>query len=341
MRNALIVAALAAVGLLAAAAWLSLDAPQQTTQRPAAPGAVSPPPTAAPTPAKAAAADKGAPDKGDPAAPSFDVARASPGAPAVLAGRAPAGSRVRVLDGSGAEIGAARADGAGEWALVTPAPLASGAHELRLEAELEDGRKLASERLLALAIPERAAASAGTLAVALSENLAQPSRPLQQPGPNSPRAGALALGAVDYDESGNLVLGGAAPPGSAVRAYLNDRPLGAGTADADGRWTVRPDGPVATGQHALRIDQLDPGGKVVSRVEAPFSRAEPALAAAVARSGGHIVVQPGNSLWRIARSAYGEGTRFTVIYQANQDQIRDPDLIYPGQVFGLPQAKTQ
>jgi nucleoid-associated protein YgaU len=177
--------------------------------------------------------------------------------------------------------------------------------------------------------------------VALAEKPGQVSRALQQPGPESPRAGALALGAVDYDDAGNLVLGGAAPPGSAVRAYLGDKPLGAATTDSDGRWTLRPDGPVATGQHALRVDQLDPGGKVVSRVEAPFSRAEPALAAALAGSGRHIVVQPGNSLWRIARGAYGEGTRYTVIYRANQDQIRDPDLIYPGQVFGLPQAKTQ
>ena len=44
----------------------------------------------------------------------------------------------------------------------------------------------------------------------------------------------------------------------------------------------------------------------------------------------------GDSLWRISRRAYGEGDRYTVIYDANQDQIRDPDLIYPGQVFVLP-----
>ncbi len=49
-----------------------------------------------------------------------------------------------------------------------------------------------------------------------------------------------------------------------------------------------------------------------------------------------FIVQPGNSLWRIARRSYGEGLRYTVIYDANKDQIRNPDLIYPGQVFVLP-----
>nr|MDJ0980603.1 LysM peptidoglycan-binding domain-containing protein [Kiloniellales bacterium] len=46
--------------------------------------------------------------------------------------------------------------------------------------------------------------------------------------------------------------------------------------------------------------------------------------------------QPGNSLWRIARGAYGTGNRYTMIFEANKDQIRNPDLIYPGQIFVLP-----
>jgi nucleoid-associated protein YgaU len=50
-----------------------------------------------------------------------------------------------------------------------------------------------------------------------------------------------------------------------------------------------------------------------------------------------VVVQPGESLWRIARHAYGQGIRYTVIFAANHDQIRDPDLIYPGQAFAVPQ----
>ncbi|SFL61717.1 Nucleoid-associated protein YgaU, contains BON and LysM domains [Methylorubrum salsuginis] len=44
----------------------------------------------------------------------------------------------------------------------------------------------------------------------------------------------------------------------------------------------------------------------------------------------------GDSLWQISRRTYGKGNRYTVIYDANQDQIRDPDLIYPGQIFVLP-----
>jgi nucleoid-associated protein YgaU len=51
-----------------------------------------------------------------------------------------------------------------------------------------------------------------------------------------------------------------------------------------------------------------------------------------------VVIQPGDNLWRIARGTYGRGVQYVVIYRANQDRIRDPNLIYPGQIFTLPTA---
>ena len=48
------------------------------------------------------------------------------------------------------------------------------------------------------------------------------------------------------------------------------------------------------------------------------------------------LVTRGGNLWRISRNRLGHGTRYTEIYAANTAQIRDPKLIYPGQVFVLP-----
>ena len=53
-------------------------------------------------------------------------------------------------------------------------------------------------------------------------------------------------------------------------------------------------------------------------------------------TSGHVIIRRGDNLWTIARRVYGEGLRYTQIYEANANQIRDPDLIYPGQVFDLP-----
>jgi nucleoid-associated protein YgaU len=49
-----------------------------------------------------------------------------------------------------------------------------------------------------------------------------------------------------------------------------------------------------------------------------------------------VTVQPGFTLWRIARENYGDGLLYVKVYEANKDQIRDPDLIYPGQIFKVP-----
>jgi nucleoid-associated protein YgaU len=53
------------------------------------------------------------------------------------------------------------------------------------------------------------------------------------------------------------------------------------------------------------------------------------------------IVAHGDNLWRISHRTYGDGLRYTVIYGGNQDQIRDPNLIYPGQAFVLPPANGQ
>lgn len=50
-------------------------------------------------------------------------------------------------------------------------------------------------------------------------------------------------------------------------------------------------------------------------------------------------VERGDSLWRISTSIYGEGIRYTQLYDANASQIRDPDLIYPGQVLVVPKQE--
>ena len=49
----------------------------------------------------------------------------------------------------------------------------------------------------------------------------------------------------------------------------------------------------------------------------------------------------GDNLWRISEATYGHGKRYTEIFTANRKQIRDPNLIYPDQIFVLPNASPQ
>ena len=143
----------------------------------------------------------------------------------------------------------------------------------------------------------------------------------------------LTVDAVDYDDKGNLRIIGKAVPDAQVNLYLDNKFIGRGLANKDGVWRQSPSKPVADGNYLLRADQVAKDGKVKARVEVHFSRSVPLKDV---KPGSQVVVLPGNSLWRIARHTYGSGIRYTVIYNANKKQIRNADLIFPGQVFTLP-----
>ncbi len=279
-------------------------------------------------------------------APQFDIVRVEPNGEAVIAGRSEPGSVVVLLDGE-EELGRVTADETGAWVIIVARPLSPGDHQLGLRAEMPDGSHQLSETLVIVSVPEptlevasgeageerQVAAETAPLAVETQREGLSASRVLQQPEDAGLRDQTLLLNAVDYDADGFVVVSGRSQPGARVVVYLDEEPLGSVVADANGHWQLAPDTPVASGLHRLRVDQVGDSGDVLARVATLFSRAELA--------GGFpedrfVIVQPGNSLWRIARRTYGEGIRYSVIFQANNDRIVDPDLIFPGQIFLVP-----
>lgn len=53
-------------------------------------------------------------------------------------------------------------------------------------------------------------------------------------------------------------------------------------------------------------------------------------------SGQNYTVKSGDCLWNIAKKFYGNGSKYTIIYNANKSKIRNPNLIYPNQVLWIP-----
>jgi len=151
----------------------------------------------------------------------------------------------------------------------------------------------------------------------------------------------IALDAITYEDAGSVALSGRGIAEEFVRIYLDNQPIITTEIGTDGQWRAElPE--VDSGTYTLRVDAVDASGDVTSRVESPFRREDPvALAQAADRAAGPsvikvVTVQPGNTLWAIARDRYGEGPAYVKVFEANRDRIRDPDLIYPGQVFSIP-----
>ncbi|QMU59955.1 MAG: LysM peptidoglycan-binding domain-containing protein [Boseongicola sp.] len=180
--------------------------------------------------------------------------------------------------------------------------------------------------------------AAPTVLLADSEGV----RVLQSGGSGPQVLENVSIDAISYDSDGEVALSGRSTGQSAVRVYINNQPILETDIGEDGQWRADlPD--VDTGTYTLRVDELDAEGAVVSRTETPFRREPVEAIRALDTSGGTqsapvalITVQPGNTLWGIAREKYGEGLLYVRVFEANSDRIRDPDLIYPGQIFTVP-----
>jgi nucleoid-associated protein YgaU len=204
--------------------------------------------------------------------------------------------------------------------------------------------------------------------------------PATRPGtpPVGPRT-EVRIAAVDAEDGGRLFVSGQAAPGATLRLYLNETLIAPGTVGADGKLAFAINRGMKPGVYRIRLDDVDPvSGEVKSRAEVPYNipvqiavtrpaqpptsvTAPPQDAAFPGQLGPEqhfseragdagtvlipeintAIVARGDNLWRISHRTYGDGLRYTIIYGGNQDQIRDPNLIYPGQSFVLPLDKGQ
>ncbi len=193
------------------------------------------------------------------------------------------------------------------------------------------------------------------------------------PGTDQP---VPAFDVARIDQTGEAVIAGRAAPGAVVELLRNGERHDRVVADQSGQFVMvpprlpagsyeltlrssRPDGTQATSEQrvAVALEKAQSGSGTVGshaavRFEVPqaVANGQPARMAVatnaaalpngeVAPAGSGVattIVSRGDSLWRISRLTYGAGMRYALVYKANRNQIRNPDLIYPGQVFLLP-----
>ena len=306
------------------------------------------------------------PDSGD-GVPAFDVARIEPTGEAVIAGRAAPGATVELLR-NGELHDRAVADQAGQFVIIPPR-LPSGTYDLTLRSRQADGKEATSKQSVTVAL-EPKATDRPVVALITPD---KPTVVLSQPAAPKPAAGTVVVEAVEIEPGGKFHVSGRARAGGAMRLYLNDSFVASVTAGEDGRFAVTINEGIRPGSYRVRLDEVEVNsGAVRARAEVPFNvpdtvvtgsvpataaskRLEvaaaqgPQLAAAGATAlpegSPSAVVVPkittttvsrGDSLWRLSHQAYGAGTRYAVIYKANREHIRNPNLIYPGQIFVLP-----
>ena len=233
--------------------------------------------------------------------PRFDVARVDDhGEAAVIAGQAAPGAKVELLR-DGQPIDSVVADASGQF-VMTPPKLPAGSYELALRAKAPDGSVTQSSRTMPVTIAEAAPPPARVVAAAKPE--AKPQEPKSQDAKPDDKSDVVASLPAPHLAS--------TPERSAVRPRM----MG----------TAKP-------------NSMPKSMARVPAASATVAAASPAdvLSTAPAEASGSRVVSRGDSLWALSRLAYGDGARYAVIFNANREKIRNPNLIYPGQTVVVPQ----
>jgi hypothetical protein len=282
-------------------------------------------------------------------APLPDVVRIDAQGGALIAGRAPAGTQVAVrLDG--AEIIAVPVDTGGQFVALfdldpSDSPRLLSLHTLGQNgAETDAKDTIMVAAISAPAMPPVTAAVAEDVVQAVQTPATTPQvMRVTETGVDVLQGApelvtSIGLDTISYDAEGAVLLAGRGQAQSVVRVYLDNTPIKSTRIAADGDWqTDLPS--IDTGLYTLRIDEIAADGQVMSRLETPFERTAPERAVAAAAQPGIFVitVQPGFTLWGIADARFGDGRRYVQLFEANRALIRNPDLIFPGQVFTLPE----
>ncbi|SLN14892.1 LysM peptidoglycan-binding domain-containing protein [Ruegeria meonggei] len=228
-----------------------------------------------------------------------------------------------------------------EAAPVPNNPSQTESAETALQATADDTEQVAE------AAPEERAEDPQDQQVAILRSGEDGVELVQAPTVQSQAPEQVALDTVGYSSTGDVELTGRVPDGSVVRLYLDNQLVDDLTPTDDGKWRSELQG-IDPGIYNLRVDEVAADGTVVSRLETPFKRepVEVLRAAEAPQTTGEepqaapirsVTVQEGDTLWAISRERFGDGILYVKLFEANRDAIRDPDLIYPGQVFTFPE----
>ena len=316
------------------------------------------------------------PPNATPAAPlTIDLARVKPDGAAVFAGTAAPNAKIRIFEGD-ILLGETIANANGEWVIVLEKSLAAGQHLISVAMERSDGTTEMADRSLAVEIyqdtetkplvallPETAtevpvliqspddvdkAKPAATASEAIVADAAKadaharkaeaaPAKPQAKSQIAASQIAALAPSAIVWRDASRILISGTSRGG--VRVTVNDAKgqFGEALVLADGAWQVAGSLDMDIAVNQLRFALFDDANQIIARYDLPVKARD----LAKGQDGSPlVVVNKGDMLWRIAYHQLGEGVKYVDIVRRNKQDIADPDLIYPKQIFAVPQSSA-
>jgi hypothetical protein len=272
---------------------------------------------------------------------TINLARVKPDGAAVFAGTAAPNAKIRIFEGD-ILLGDTIANASGEWVIVLEKSLLAGQHLISFVMERSDGTTEMADRSLAVEIYQHTGIK--PLVALLPETATEVPVLIQSPDDAAPanfqaksQIAAMAPSAIVWRDASRILISGTSRGG--VRITVNDTrgQFGEALVLADGAWQVAGSLDMDIAVNQLRFALFDDASQIIARYNLPIKARD----LAKGQDGSPlVVVNKGDMLWRIAYHQLGEGVKYVDIVRRNQQDIADPDLIFPKQIFAVPQSSV-
>ena len=258
--------------------------------------------------------------------PTFDIVRITPKGDAVIAGRSKPNKLVSIFDGN-EKLGNVLSDTNGEWVWSSKESLKYGIKRLHLNIRNKNGEVIRSDETIIVFLESDGAQSPIIFKSSLSGKTNSYLMNLEE------LEGGFSVDYVEYNPEGKIIFSGRSEKNKNLSFFIDNNIIGETLSNSQGFWTFITKEKIPLGKLDLRVD-LKLNNQLYSFNTPIFNENLSDLNQLL--DNNNFVVQPGNSLWRIARRTLGGGIFYSEIYKKNQIKISDPDLIFPGQVFTIP-----
>ena len=280
--------------------------------------------------------------------PEIDIIKVSPDGSFVIAGKGQPNSNINILN-KGDLIDSSIVNSDGNWVVVSKENLKTGDNLISIDQINNNGLVLRHKQLFITKIDEHKKDQ--PLVISVPNKNSEDISIIQQPSEKQKiykvekdlgiqkkiksNQKIFNVKTIFFNENGFVSIKGKVNFGKKIELYINKKIMETIKIE-NSKWQYNSDKIIDYGLHDLLVVLKSDKDEILDKITLPFMRIEMPYNDV---PENFILIKPGDMLWTIAYRLYGDPFKYIQIFEENKDQITNPDLIFPGQLFSIPLEK--
>ena len=281
--------------------------------------------------------------------PEVDIIKVLPDGSFIIAGKGKPNSKIKIFN-KGVLIESTIVDEAGSWIVVSKENLEAGDNLISIDQIETDGiiynynqlfiTKIDGKKTLKPLIISVPNEKSSNISIIQKPTKIQKSTKVEENlninNKIKNNQNMFSVKTIFFDEKGIISIQGIANYGEKIEVFINEQLMEIILNNIDPKWEYNSDKSLDFGLHNLLVILKSQKNEILDKIALPFMRVE---MPSENIPDNFILIKPGDMLWTIAYRIYGDPLKYIQIFEENKDQITNPDLIFPGQLFSIPIKK--